>query len=358
MKNLILLFIALSTSLFASEPLTANFTTGNPQVKSINALTFGPEGILFIGDSEAGAIVALKTDDAKQEGAIDIKNVDQVLSALLGTPANQINIVDMAVNPISGKVYLAVSTPTGGSLLFRSKDKTFENIALETVSFSKTSLTNPISIDKKDRRGQSMRNMAISDLQYFKGKILVSGLSNDEFSSSLRSIDFPFNEAQKYSTLEIYHANHAKYETLSPIKTFLPYTLNGKDMVVASYTCTPLVLFPIDELAAGKHLKGKTVAELGNRNTPLDIISVKIKGKEYFIMANTSRALMKIDPEKVANTTNFLTTPAEETAGVEFINLPYVNVLQLDKVNDENVIALQRKANGDLDLMTLQAERL
>lgn len=242
--------------------------------------------------------------------------------------------------------------------MFRSKDKTFENIALETVSFSKISLTNPIALDKKDRRGMSMRNMAISDLQYFKGKIFVSGLSNDEFSSSLRSIDFPFNEAQKYSTLEIYHANHAKYETLSPIKTFLPYTLNGKDMVVASYTCTPLVLFPIDELSAGKHLKGKTVAELGNRNTPLDIVSVKIKNKEYFIMANTSRALMKIDPEKVASTINFLTTPAEETAGVEFINLPYVNVLQLDKVNDENVIALQRKANGDLDLMTLQAARL
>ena len=358
MKNLFLLFLALSTTVFASEPLTANFTLGNPQVKSINALTFGPEGILFIGDSEAGSIVALKTDDAKQEGTIDIKNVDQVLAALLGTPANQVNIIDMAINPVSGKVYLAVSTPTGGSLLLRSTGKTFENIALDNVSFSKVSLTNPIAVDKKDRRGMSMRNMAISDVQYYKGKVIVSGLSNDEFSSSLRSIDFPFNDAQKYSTLEIYHANHAKYETLSPIKTFLPYTLNGKDMVVASYTCTPLVLFSIDELSPGKHLKGKTVAELGNRNTPLDIVSIKQKGKEFFIMANTSRALMKIDPEKVANTTNFLTTPAAETAGVEFINLPYVNVLQLDKINDENIVALQRKANGDLDLMTIQTERL
>jgi hypothetical protein len=129
-------------------------------------------------------------------------------------------------------------------------------------------------------------------------------------------------------------------------------------MVVASYTCTPLVLFSIDELAPGKHLKGKTVAELGNRNTPLDIVSIKIKGKEYLIMANTSRALMKIDPEKVASTTSFLTTPATETAGVEFINLPYVNVLQMDKINDDNIIAIQRKANGDLDLMTIQADRL
>jgi hypothetical protein len=189
---------------------------------------------------------------------------------------------------------------------------------------------------------------------------MVSGLSNAEFSSSLRSIDFPFNDKQHYSSLEIYHASHAQYETHSPIKTFMPYNIGGKDYAIASYTCTPLVLFPIDELTPGTHTKGKTVAELGNRNTPLDIISYKKGDKEYLLMANSSRALMKIDPEVIGAFPTSLSTPVQgsATSGIDFINMPYVNILQLDKMDDEHVVAIQRKANGDLDLITIESNRL
>jgi hypothetical protein len=38
--------------------------------------------------------------------------------------------------------------------------------------------------------------------------------------------------------------------------------------------------------------------------------------------------------------------------------LPYVNVLQLDKLDDENFVMLQRKADGNLDLMTVSNQRL
>jgi hypothetical protein len=36
--------------------LTSNFVTGNPEVASINAMSFGPEGILFLGDSKNATI--------------------------------------------------------------------------------------------------------------------------------------------------------------------------------------------------------------------------------------------------------------------------------------------------------------
>ena len=36
---------------------------GNVGLKSAGALAFGPDGVLFVGDSIGGAIVALDTDD-------------------------------------------------------------------------------------------------------------------------------------------------------------------------------------------------------------------------------------------------------------------------------------------------------
>ncbi len=50
-----------------------------------------------------------------------------------------------------------------------------------------------------------------------------------------------------------------------------------------------------------------------------------------------------------------ITTPVEEnfaTAGVDYIQLPVSNILQLDKLDDTQFVILQCRANGDLDLWT------
>ena len=102
-------------------------------------------------------------------------------------------------------------------------------------------------------------------------------------------------------------------------------------------------------------MKGRTVAELGNWNTPLDMVVMQKEGKQYLLMANSSRALMKIRFDDIENFDGSLTTPVEErsaTAGVDFIALPFVNVQQLDRLNDDNFVLLQRQSNGDLDLLT------
>lgn len=348
-----------------SDPsIKEGFTYGNPGIESINAMAFGPEGILFIGDSRHASVFAVETNDQASRSAaenIDMKSIDLTIGKLLGVDAGEVNITDMAVHPVSKAVYLSVQLGDGSPVLLKTSGETFENVPLKAVSYSKIALSNPIAADAKDRRGREQRMWAISDLAFFEGKVMVSGLSNEEFSSTFRAIPFPFDEKQSYSSLEIYHAAHGQYETHSPIKTFMPYRLDGKPHLVASYTCTPLVIFPLDEMEPGKHTKGRTVAELGNRNTPLDIISYEKKGHEYLLMANSSRALMKIDPSKVASYTDFLTEPVEEnsaTAGVEFIAMPYVNVQQLHDYNSEAVVMIQRKANGSLDLMTVSKNRL
>jgi hypothetical protein len=44
----------------------------------------------------------------------------------------------------------------------------------------------------------------------------VAGLSNEEFSSKLRAVPYPFNSVDAGTSLEIYHGNHRRLETASP----------------------------------------------------------------------------------------------------------------------------------------------
>ncbi|MEO1654667.1 MAG: hypothetical protein AAFU64_14065 [Bacteroidota bacterium] len=196
------------------EPgLKDGFVTGNPEIKSINALTFGPEGILFIGDSEKAEIIALDTKEETEvadPNNIEMKKVDLQIANLLGTQPQDIIIQDMAINPLSKMIYFAIHTSDGQAVLMKTAGKTFDLVPLDQVSYSKIALEKAIAEDAKDRRGRPLRKWAISDLAFHNNQVMVSGLSNAEFSSTFRVIPFPFKEAQNYASLEIYHAAHGK----------------------------------------------------------------------------------------------------------------------------------------------------
>src|SRR5262245_20575428 len=48
-----------------AEHWTDSMTEGKPAFKSMGPLAFGPEGILFVADRKAAAIVAIATGDTK-----------------------------------------------------------------------------------------------------------------------------------------------------------------------------------------------------------------------------------------------------------------------------------------------------
>jgi hypothetical protein len=331
-------------------------TNGTPEIKSITSLAFGPGGILFIGDSKSATVFAVDLKDAinvEKAVAVDQKGVDQKIASLLGTKVENITFNDMAVNPLSKKVYMAVQHSDGTPVLLSIDGDKILAVSLKDVAYSSIPLNNAPAEDAKDQRGRSLRVSSISDLAFSDGKVLVSGLSNQEFSSTFRSISFPFNNKQDASSLEIYHAAHGKYETASPIKTFTTATINGKKYLIASYTCTPLVLFPLDELKPGTHVKGRTVAEMGSGNQPLDMITMTKNGKSYLIMSNSNRPVFRVNFKNIETFQGSLTTPVEEnfaTEGVAFVNMPVTNVLQLDKFDDNRMVLLQRRSNGSLDL--------
>ncbi|WP_019669706.1 hypothetical protein [Eudoraea adriatica] len=354
LTGIILIFVAAGTE--KTSKLTSNFTKGNPGIASMDKLAFGPEGILLIGDTKNAAIYAINTMDFKEKSEaeeVDLEAFDQKIASSLGTTADQIQINDMAVNPISKSIYFSINIIDGTPVLLRLKGQEFEHISLQDVSYDKIELENAVGINAEDKRGRPLRVWAISDLKYHKGKVLVSGLSNKEFGSTFRSISFPFDDKQDYASLEIWHAAHGQYETHAPIKTFDIIELDKTDYLMASYTCTPLVLFPLDDLKTGVHAKGRTVAELGAGNSPLDMISYEKEGKKYFLMSNSNRPVMRIKYDEIADFKETLTEPVEEfaaTEGVAYDNLPFPYVLQMDILDDKNVIYLQRTAEGDLVL--------
>ncbi|MEO0570963.1 MAG: hypothetical protein AAF039_04605 [Bacteroidota bacterium] len=339
-----------------TSKLTEDFTIGNPEIASINSLSFGPEGILFLGDSKSAAVFALDTKDVQivdQGEKFNMGDFDSKIAASLGTTPDNIKINDMAVNPISKTIYFAINVTDGTPVLLQLKGEKFENVDLTNVSYSKVALEDAVAEDAKDRRGRSQRIWAISDIKYHNGKVLVSGLSNKEFASTFRSIAFPFKASQDQTSLEIWHAAHGKFETHAPIKTFDVIELEGTEYLMASYTCTPLVLFPMGDLKDGTHTKGRTVAELGAGNSPLDMISYEKNGKKYFLMSNTNRPVMRLDYEDIANFKETLTEPVTDfgvATGVSYDNLPMPYVLQMDALDNENVVYMQRTATGELVL--------
>jgi hypothetical protein len=356
--GLVAIVVLISASRPADHPSAYGLKNGNPNIQSISSLSFGPDGLLFIGDSKSATVFAIDTKDktaVDKAQPVELKNVDQKIAALLGTQPQNITIQDMAVNPVSKKIYCAVQSSDGTPVLLTIEGDKIQSVNLKDIAHSSISISNAPAEDAKDQRGRPLRVWAISDLHFADGKVLVSGLSNQEFSSTFRSIPFPFTNKQDHASLEIFHAAHGKYETHAPIKTFTTAQLNGKQYLVASYTCTPLVLFPMDELKAGMHVKGRTVAEFGAGNTPLDMLTMKSGNETFLVMANSSRPVMRVNYKNIETYQGALTDPIKEsfaTAGVNFIAWPAVNVLQMDKLDDTQIVMLQRKPNGDLDLWT------
>lgn len=340
------------------DALREGFVNGTADVKSISALAFGPDGILFIGDSKSASVFALDTKDVQKvekATAIELKKFDQKVAGALGTTVDNITIQDLVVNPVSKKIYCAVQLTDGTPVLLKIDGEKISSVPLKDVSYSVVSINNAPAEDAKDQRGRPLRVSSISDVAFADGKLMVTGLSNQEFSSTFRSIPFPFTKQQDQSSLEIYHAAHQQYETFAPIRTFTTATFGGKKYIIASYTCTPLVLFPLDDLKPGTHVKGRTVAEMGSGNSPIDMISMTKGGETFLIMSNSNRPVFKVKYKSIEAFQGSITTPVEEsfaTAGVDFIQLPVTNVLQLDKLDDTQFVMLQRRANGDLDLWT------
>jgi hypothetical protein len=353
MRRLSAIALLSAAAVFAAE----GAKIGKAQLQSAGPLAFGPNGVLFIGDSAQAAVVAIETGDttAKAAAAFEIKGINQKVADVLGTASDQILINDVIVNPASKNIYLSVSKGKGPdaepAILRTDASGKIAKVALDNVKHSIASLPNAPDPAMKDRRGQSLRVETITDLAYVDGRVFVAGLSNEEFSSSLRAIPYPFAATVKTAGIEIFHGAHGRFETNAPVRTFVPYKVNGEDHILAAYTCTPLVKIPVKDLQPGAKVKGKTIAELGNRNRPLDMIVYSKGGQDYILMANSSRGVMKLP---AANLDRYEAITAQtEKQGVPYETIESLKgIQQLDKLDDKHAVVLA-DADGSMDLRAI-----
>jgi len=353
----LLVATALAAAATAAD-YSSTLKAGKAEIKSAGALAFGPEGILFVGDSMGASIFALDTQDRKpgKAGAFEVQGVNQKIAALLGTAADQVMIQDLAVNPVSKRVYLSVARGRGPEavpvILRTDASGALEEFSLQNVKFSRVDLPNAPSPDAKDRRGQTTRLEAITDLAFVDGRVVIAGLSNEEFASNLRAIPFPFQQADRGSSIEIFHGAHGRFETNAPVRTFVPFEIKAESHILAAYTCTPLVKFPVSSLKPGTKVVGTTIAELGNRNRPLDMIVYKKGGGSFILMSNSSRGVMKMATDKID-------TFGGITEQTDVRGLPYETIAslkgveQLDRYDEANAVILARTEGGSLDLKTV-----
>ena len=338
-------------------------SSGKPDFKSINQLAFGPDGILFLADSKSAAIFAVDTGDKKAttSAALKVEGINDKIAALLGTAKDQILINDLAVNPISHTAYLAVargrSADAAPVLIKVDSTGKVSAVTLDNVKFSKAQLPDaPIDgVVGDGKKKSNPRNESITDIAFLEDRVLIAGLSNEEFSSSLRAIPFPFKTVANGTSVEIYHGAHGRFETRSPIRTFVPFKVGNEPQLLAAYTCTPLVQFPLKELAPGAKIKGKTVAELGNMNRPLDMIVYQKDGKDYLLLANSARGVMKVSTDNIAGTES-ITAPVTGggTKGLTYKTVEgWTGIDQLDRLDDKNALVVRHNEAGAVSLESL-----
>jgi hypothetical protein len=354
--------VALTAVIAATPPnLTTDVEAGvGPGLTSIGTLAFGPGGVLYASDPMAATIYAIDLGAEGTRGAAgtkDIAGVDAQIASVLGTAATEITIADLAVDPRTKNSYLSVMRGKGADakpvLLRIDGAGKIEIIGTETLKFTSVALPNPVDANPAATRGNP-RMQSVTDMAYVNGKLFVAGLSNEEFSSKLWAVPYPFAQADRGTSVEIFHGNHGRLETRSPVYTFVPYSIENEPYLIGGYLCTPLVKFPLKSLAAGEKVRGTTIAELGAGNRPIDMILYKKDGAEYLLMANTSRGVMKIPTANFGKQDPIVAPVPTGTAGIGYETIASMKgIQQLDLLDATHSVVLAKTEAGPVNLSTV-----
>jgi hypothetical protein len=351
--------LVLSTLNAATAADVWGLKPGSPDLKSATILAFGPEDILFVGDAKSASVFAIATGNTEGDAAAASINIDDLPTAIANElKAKKVEINDVAVNPRTGAAFVAVTADDQAALVQIDGAGKISALSLKDVKFSKATLADAPE-DKvvgEGRRAQNRRTESITDIAFFENKLLVSGLSNAQSPSTVRELNFPFADSDKGIGVEIYHAAHGKSEDYAAMKTFVPMMIDGEPSILGAYVCTPLVKIPIKELSAsGEKVKATTVAELGNRNRPLDMISYTKDGADYLLLSNSARGVMKISTAGLKENKG-LTEPVSGggTAGQKYETVESMaGVVQMDKLNETSALLLVQAEGGPQNLKTI-----
>ena len=334
------------------------------ELGSAGALAFDDGNTLFVGDSKAGLVHAFDltgagiADQADYqlgraqtfEGRTIFNHLDVEIAGLLGVLAEEVVINDMVVHKPSKQVFLSVNRgrgPDAEAVIISVNNGNIELVNLDAAAHTSKSV-GPVPTAETLEFGQPLNSLAITDIDYYQGELLVAGVSNEEFSSKLRRIPYPFTDEISTTSIEIWHAVHAQYETRAPIITQTVAELDGVPTLIAIYACTPIVRIPLSDLTDGAEIRGEMIGEMGFGNTPLDIVPYvnAWDGSSNVVVTNTNRSAASLNLDAVATAEEM---PHGEgvgnvfsVAGVSQYALPMSGTLHLDTIDETWAVVVRR----------------
>ena len=353
----------LLSALAIASTLAANASAAD--IKSVSRLTAGPGNILFLADWKAARVHALSLPGAPMKPAgtaFNILDLEPLLSAQVG--GARVTVEDMVARPGTAEVYVAVSygAAKAPALIVVTGDHHARRIDLKAAKATSVALQGAPEAANRIWRDIPERSFTVTDMKWRDGELFIAGLSNQDFSSSLRRVQYPFDAKQAMASVEIYHTGHNLVETRAPIRAMSFATLGGRAYLVAAYTCTPIVTIPLDEIKDGAHIRGKTIAELGYGNTPADLIAYSKtedgKTQDYLMLVNYERGASAIAVAQIeaANARPGIERQVQfgQIFGLEPMSAPLGGALRIDNLDEQSFVVVRRQLERDaLQLVTI-----
>lgn len=174
-------------------------------LRSAGPLEFGPGGVLFVGDGVGAQVVAFEMasvlDDQSGyelgrietfEGRTLVPDLPAALGALVGAPAEQVVVNDMAVHSATRQVVISGHRGLGPDARpFLAKVDRGEAALIDHAALPSTAhaLGGPPA-EATLEFGQPTAAYAVTDIDHHGGEIFVAGVSGEEFASTLRRVPY------------------------------------------------------------------------------------------------------------------------------------------------------------------------
>jgi hypothetical protein len=349
----------------AKSPLKAS-----KRVQSISAMTFAPDGRLVVADWRSGALhaLALPAMQSTRETSFNVLDLSDRVAKAYRLEPSALRVTASALRVDGQVAVLALAlgrkadAPTGLALVDTKGSVTALDLDAAWVA---TQALDRAPGDATLWSKQPARSLLVTDLKAYRNELIVAGLTNSSFDSTLRRVPYPFAGAGSAVAVEMYHAVHNQIETRAPVRAFNVIDVAGQPTLLAAYTCTPLVTVPMADLKDGARVRGKTIAELGFGNSPLDVVpfSIEHQGQksDWVLVANSAKAADLIslpDIVKAAQADGLsqpVKAPFEQHAGVRAIPVPIANVQRVMDQGSQFLTVLRRDAqDGQLQLVSVR----
>jgi hypothetical protein len=366
----------MSVQTFAMSLSMLALNAGLAQAQSLQSATvleFADADTLFVADSVAGAIHAIELADAgvtpAEPAPYNLLDLDGLLAEALAADPRGFTYHDLAVHPVTQEAYISLTATINGveepAVVTVARDGVVQRVDLVALPSDTFTLQDPADDAVTFWRDIPAASFTVTDLDFAGGELFVSGLSTGEFASTLRRVPFPFTDMASSTGIEMFHAAHGQTETRAPIRAMTVMDVGGVSTVVAAYTCTPLVTVPVGDLSDGTNVTGRTIAELGYGNTPLEVLDFEVMDMQ----GNAATYVLVINREMDADLISLadLTAAAEapgitepvaamgDTLGVATTPIPLAGVFQAADQDAEFLLTLRRNMDtGAMDLVSFR----